>query len=94
MRNPAPFVIFSLFIVLSCWSTVEAQRLSRSGSSPRKVVVRTATSSDRLAFYTAVQRYPYVIARPGDREWLRETPIEQRPNRPMHFWGNSRRRQR
>jgi hypothetical protein len=36
--------------------------------------------------------YPYVIARPGDRQWLRQTPIELRPNRPMHFLGNSRRR--
>ncbi|QEG25265.1 hypothetical protein [Mariniblastus fucicola] len=36
--------------------------------------------------------YPYVIARPADRDWIRETPIELRPNRPLHFWGNSRRR--
>jgi len=36
--------------------------------------------------------YDYVIARPADRQWIRETPVELRPNRPMHFWGNSRRR--
>jgi len=40
------------------------------------------------------QWYPYVIARPEDRQWIRETPIELRPNRPLHFWGNSRRRLR
>ena len=38
------------------------------------------------------QWYPFVIARPGDRVWIRQTPMELRPNRPMHFWGNSRRR--
>lgn len=36
--------------------------------------------------------YPYVIARRGDRMWIRSTPVELRPNRPMHFWGNARRR--
>lgn len=36
--------------------------------------------------------YPYVIARPEDRDWIQQTPIELRPNRPLHFWGNSKRR--
>ena len=38
--------------------------------------------------------YPYVIARGNDRAIIRNTPMELRPNRPMHFWGNSRRRLR
>jgi len=32
--------------------------------------------------------YPYMIARPEDRVWIRNLPIEQRPHRPMHFYGN------
>ncbi len=37
--------------------------------------------------------YPRVIARGDDREIIRATPMELRPNRPMHFYGNSVRRQ-
>ncbi len=36
--------------------------------------------------------YPYVIARPQDRAKIRSTPIEQRPYRPLHFYGNTVRR--
>lgn len=36
--------------------------------------------------------YPYVIARGQDRERIRNTPIELRPNRPLHFYGNAVRR--
>lgn len=32
--------------------------------------------------------YPFVIALPQDRQWLRNTPIEQRPTRPLHIYGN------
>lgn len=32
--------------------------------------------------------YPFVIARPQDRQVIRSMPIEQRPTRPMHFYGN------
>jgi len=32
--------------------------------------------------------YPYVIALPKDRQWIRDTPIEHRPDRPLHFYGN------
>ncbi len=32
--------------------------------------------------------YPYVIALPEDRQWIRNTPIELRPTRPLHFYGN------
>ena len=37
--------------------------------------------------------YPYTIARSQDREWIRSLPMEQRPNRPLHFYGNTVRRQ-
>ena len=36
--------------------------------------------------------YPYVIARGSDRDRIKEMPIEQRPNRPFHFYGNTVRR--
>ena len=36
--------------------------------------------------------YPYTIARGMDRDWIRETPIELRPYRPFHFYGNTQRR--
>jgi len=36
--------------------------------------------------------YPYVIARGQDREWIEATPIVERMNRPLHFYGNTIRR--
>ena len=36
--------------------------------------------------------YPHTIARPQDRAWIRNLPIEQRPDRPLHFYGNRVRR--
>ena len=36
--------------------------------------------------------YPYVIARGQDREMIRSMPIEQRPTRPLHIYGNMVRR--
>ena len=49
-----------------------------------------------LVFMTATEcsaqnsgYYPYTIARPQDRAWIRSLPIQQRPNRPFHFYGNS-----
>ena len=51
------------------------------------------TTDVRISGYrTTSHRYPSVIARPEDRQWIREIPVELRPNRPMHFLGNSRRR--
>ena len=32
--------------------------------------------------------YPFVIALPQDRQRIRSMPIEQRPARPLHFYGN------
>ena len=36
--------------------------------------------------------YPYVIARGDDRSRIETTPIEFRPYRPLHFYGNTVRR--
>ncbi len=36
--------------------------------------------------------YPYVIARSADRVNIQSTPMEFRPYRPMHFYGNTVRR--
>jgi len=35
---------------------------------------------------------PSVIATGQERQKIRSTPIEQRPNRPLHFYGNTVRR--
>lgn len=32
---------------------------------------------------------PGIIATPQERAQLRSIPIEQRPNRPLHFYGNT-----
>lgn len=36
--------------------------------------------------------YPRVIARGTDRDVIKSTPIHHRPNRPLHFYGNTVRR--
>jgi len=41
---------------------------------------------------TIPSRYPYIIVRPEDRAWLSGLPVEMRPNRPLHFYGNTVRR--
>lgn len=44
-------------------------------------------------YYPSTPRYyPYTIARPQDRSWIRNLPMEQRPDRPLHFYGNRVRR--
>ena len=35
---------------------------------------------------------PNVIARGAQRQQIQSTPITQRPNRPLHFYGNTVRR--
>ena len=37
--------------------------------------------------------YPRVIARGNEREMIKAIPIQYRPYRPMHFYGNTVRRQ-
>ena len=44
-------------------------------------------------YYPSTPRYyPFAIARPQDRTWIRNLPMEQRPDRPLHFYGNRVRR--
>jgi len=50
-------------------------------------------SSDQASAQFATQfssrgYYPFVIALPQDRQWIRNTPVEKRPTRPLHFYGN------
>lgn len=96
MRNTIFFAVTASFVLLSFCSTLEAQVLQRPASIVR-VAVRTVAQpvirvADTENYGPESQRYPYVIARPQDRQWIRETPVELRPNRPLHFWGNSVRR--
>jgi hypothetical protein len=37
--------------------------------------------------------WPVVIARGEERQWVESLPIEDRPYRPFHFYGNAVRRQ-
>ena len=36
--------------------------------------------------------YPYVVTRPQDRHWMESTPVQHRPYRPLHIYGNRVRR--
>lgn len=36
--------------------------------------------------------YPYVLARGNDRAVIKNKPMHERPYRPMHFYGNTIRR--
>lgn len=91
MRNLTRF-LFAITLGFSMLaSTLEAQLL------PRRIVTNRVLAAPRVPLArgnvgSLDNWYPYVVARPSDRQWIRETPIEQRPNRPLHFWGNSRRR--
>jgi len=96
MRNTVFQAIAVCAGMLMLCSTLEAQRIPRPNSilrmAARTVAQPVRRSADNNVYGPHSNRYPYVIARPEDREWIRSTPIEQRPNRPLHFWGNSRRR--
>jgi hypothetical protein len=85
MQSMKYIPLIAILFIFSADSTLEAQLLSGSRLRGR-IVGRQAVSPVTSGWY------PYVIARGEDRTWIRETPIEQRPNRPLHFWGNSRRR--
>ena len=76
--------------------------LLRAGPSPLKaVVMRTLALLTILS--TSLGGVPVVAASGGfdprivvfgdERERIQNTPIEQRPNRPLHFYGNRIRRQ-
>ncbi len=51
-----------------------------------------AQSQPRLSNSAEPNWYPYVIARGADRAKIQNTPMELRPYRPMHFYGNTVRR--
>lgn len=98
MKNSC-FAFLVVFTSVIASGSSEAQSLlpslNRLPSLP--VVSRLVPSSPRLLETPILPArrssdwYPYVIARESDRDWIRQTPIELRPNRPLHFWGNSRR---
>ena len=86
-------------VVLAMAGSTQAQRMPRPTryGAPNyrgtlQPMLRPSSNTRGSSYNANSNRYPYVIARPEDRQWIRETPIELRPNRPMHFWGNSRRR--
>ena len=47
---------------------------------------------DSIQYNSQQSWYPYVIARGEDRAQIQSMPMEMRPNRPGHFWGNTVRR--
>lgn len=96
MRNIAVIVVLFAAFSIFADQTLEAQLLlgrptQNRVTQPRRFVNRVTTKPSIVGTPTG-SWYPYVVARPEDREWIRQTPVELRPNRPMHFWGNSRRR--
>ena len=96
MRTSNLFLIAVVFI-FGWTSTLEEQRYSVLPAGYQRVSLPVAIvgSNRAVAGYNySGQWYPYVITRPIDRSWIREMPMQHRPNRPLHFWGNSRRRLR
>jgi hypothetical protein len=95
--------VASLFL-LTIQSSSDAQVLGSRANRPVRVAAmvefpsaaENAPRFGKRSYVAAAEQgngwYPYVIARGDDRTWIRQLPIEERPNRPMHFWGNSRRR--
>jgi len=98
MRTWKLALIVFAFVLAMAGST-QAQRIARPLRNGTPIhrgnlqpMLRPSSNARGSSYNANSNRYPYVIARPEDRQWIRETPIELRPNRPMHFWGNSRRR--
>lgn len=59
------------------------------------VFASQATAQEYSLRNTSAQEpnwYPFVIARGADRMVIQSTPMEERPYRPMHFYGNAIRR--
>jgi len=94
------FSAIKLFILVSAGLSVAslnqstlAQGLVQNFSDETPAIRSSATQ-----VYSEVQPvaepgwYPYVIARGADRAIIESTPIEFRPYRPFHFYGNSVRR--
>ena len=105
MRTSNLFLMVAVFFFGWTSSTLVAQRYSRpvvvnkvsvqAGYQGISQPVAIVASNPSVPGYNCSGLwYPYVIARPADRSWMREMPVANRPNRPLHFWGNSRRRLR
>ena len=56
------------------------------------IALLTMVGSDQAATAQGPGWYPFVIARGQDREKIQKSPIELRPYRPLHFYGNTVRR--
>jgi hypothetical protein len=81
----------SLLALVICWtSLVSLQQYCSAQSIGGRFGIAGGTLNTTQPINT--QRYPYVIARGADRQVIQNTPIEQRPNRPLHFYGNFVRR--
>ncbi len=72
--------------------SLSEQNLSSDNTLDSPSIPLETTSSNTALSASYVRRYPYVIVRPQDRDWLTSLPIEHRPNRPLHFYGNTIRR--
>jgi hypothetical protein len=79
-------LLFTGLFVAATGQTASAQNFIRSYADQ-------APALSFQAYPTAQPKwYPYVIARRPDRAVIENTPIEFRPYRPLHFYGNSVRR--
>jgi hypothetical protein len=84
-------------------TSVNTQHLDPFTATMRQLTVLAASLLVTVAAFTAAESAsaqspgspgwtPPIIATGADREYLRSLPIEQRPNRPLHFYGNTVRR--
>lgn len=64
----------------------------RLSAAALTILLAGFTSPTRAAGPVAPLWSPTIIATGQQREQIRALPIEQRPNRPLHFYGNSVRR--
>ncbi len=86
MKTIAPFLLSLLaFLALGSFHPNCFSQTTGAGQATARVAVLSETPQ-------LPSRYPHVIARGEDRRIISSLPIEQRPNRPLHFYGNSVRR--
>ena len=57
-----------------------------------RVVLVTAVAAATAATVTGAEFDPRVITFGSERDQIKSIPIEKRPNRPLHVYGNSVRR--
>ncbi len=84
--------------VASLGQSTLAQDLLQGQANQAPALELPTTLAPAAPIYSEVQPvaepgwYPYVIARGADRAIIESTPIELRPYRPFHFYGNTVRR--